>query len=153
MVDTVSAATRSRMMSGIRGKDTKPEMRVRTFLHRDGFRYVLHRKDLPGKPDLTLPKYRAVVFIHGCFWHAHTGCKYAAKPSTRPEFWAHKLGGNRARDARHILLLRQTGWRVAVVWECALRGSAETVLLGLSEFLRSDRSFVELSLTQGPRIE
>lgn len=153
MIDTVDDATRSRMMSRIRGKNTRPEMQVRAFIHRDGFRFALHRKDLPGRPDLTLPKYCAVVFVHGCFWHAHIGCRYAATPRTRTDFWVRKLGGNRTRDEKNIRLLREMGWRVAVVWECALRGAPEAALVGLSEFLRSDLGYVEFALPQLPRIE
>jgi DNA mismatch endonuclease (patch repair protein) len=123
MADIVDAATRSRMMSGIRGKDTAPEMQVRRFLHEQGFRYRLHRKDLPGVPDIVLPKYHAVIFVHGCFWHGHD-CKYFKPPATRSEFWASKIARNRQNDKKSKEALLQGGWRVAIIWECALRGKA-----------------------------
>jgi DNA mismatch endonuclease (patch repair protein) len=125
MVDVVDPATRSRMMSGIRGKDTKPELLVRKYLHARGLRFRLHVKYLPGKPDMVFPKYRAVVFVHGCFWHHHGGCKYATIPSTRSDFWANKLSGNVARDQYQFAALEGFGWRVFVVWECELQDSAE----------------------------
>ncbi len=121
MADVVDRATRSRMMSGIQGKDTKPELIVRKYLHARGLRYRLHVKELPGKPDLVFPKYGAVVFVHGCFWHHHAGCKYATIPSTRKHFWENKLSENVARDAYQVATLDELGWRVFVVWECELR--------------------------------
>jgi DNA mismatch endonuclease, patch repair protein len=108
------------MMSGIRGKDTKPEMIVRRGLHRLGFRFRLHDKSLPGKPDLVFPKYKTVVFVHGCFWHRHD-CKYFKWPKTRPNFWRDKILGNVERDQQHIRELEATGWQVLVVWECETR--------------------------------
>lgn len=123
MADVVDRATRSRMMSGIRGRDTKPEIIVRKFLHAQGFRYRIALKNLPGKPDIVLPKYRTVVFVHGCFWHRHHGCKYAANPSTNKQFWESKFAQNVSRDAAVRKLLRRDGWRVLVVWECQLRES------------------------------
>lgn len=121
MVDVVDKATRSRMMSGIQGKNTKPELLVRKYLHSKGLRFRLHAKDLPGKPDLVFPKYKAVVFVHGCFWHRHPGCKYATKPQTRTEFWNHKLSENVRRDSYQVAALEGLGWRVFVVWECELQ--------------------------------
>ena len=121
MTDIVDSQTRSRMMSGIRGKDTKPELALRRSLHALGFRYRLHAKGVPGKPDIVMPKYQAVVFVHGCFWHRHEGCRYATVPSTRPEFWSAKFDANVARDAAVRSALFAAGWRVATVWECALR--------------------------------
>jgi DNA mismatch endonuclease (patch repair protein) len=120
MIDIVDSATRSRMMSGIKGKNTKPELQVRKYLHSRGLRFRLHVKDLPGKPDLVFPKYKAVVFVHGCFWHQHAGCKYATTPSTRVSFWTNKLSENVARDSYQIAALQGLGWRVFVVWECEL---------------------------------
>ena len=120
MTDVVDAATRSRMMSGIRGKDTSPELLIRKALHARGFRFRVHAKNLPGKPDLLLPKYKAVVFIHGCFWHGH-GCRYFKIPQTRPEFWLEKIEKNRNRDALQESTLKVMGWRVLIVWECAVR--------------------------------
>jgi DNA mismatch endonuclease (patch repair protein) len=118
MVDVVDKATRSRMMSSIRGKDTKPELLVRKALHARGFRFRLHVKELPGKPDLIFPKYRAVVFVQGCFWHRHQFCKYAAVPKSNAEFWAQKLDANRSRDLLHEQQLKKLGWRVFAIWEC-----------------------------------
>jgi DNA mismatch endonuclease, patch repair protein len=121
MTDIVDSQTRSRMMAGIRGKNTKPELALRRSLHALGFRYRLHAKGVPGKPDLVLPKYRAAVFVHGCFWHRHPECRYASTPSTRPEFWSAKFCANVTRDNAVRLALSETGWRVATIWECALR--------------------------------
>lgn len=122
MTDIVDAPTRSRMMAGIRGKNTRPELALRSALHRLGFRFRLHRKDLPGRPDIVLPARRVVVFVNGCFWHRHAGCRYCTVPATRPEFWASKFAANVERDRRNEDALAASGWRVAVVWECALRG-------------------------------
>lgn len=123
MVDVVDAATRSRMMSGIRGKDTKPEMLIRRALHARGLRYRLHDPALPGKPDLVFPRYRAVLFVNGCFWHGHD-CRYFKIPATRTEFWTEKINANRMRDERQVMLLKEQGWRVMVIWECAVRDRA-----------------------------
>ncbi|MEQ4283259.1 MULTISPECIES: very short patch repair endonuclease [Pseudomonas] len=120
-MDIVDSATRSRMMSGIRGKNTRPELLVRKFLHAHGFRFRLHRKDLPGNPDIVLPKLKTCIFVHGCFWHRHPGCRYATMPKTRPEFWAEKFSKNVARDAKSILALRQLGWSTIIIWECQLK--------------------------------
>lgn len=108
-------------MSGIRGKNTKPELVIRSALHRAGFRFRLHRKDLPGRPDLVFPRYRAVLFIHGCFWHRHD-CHLFRWPSTRQEFWRVKIEGNVARDHRQYTELQDVGWRIATLWECAMKG-------------------------------
>jgi DNA mismatch endonuclease (patch repair protein) len=121
MTDNVDKSTRSRMMSGIRGKDTKPEKVIRSALHSAGFRYRVHVSDLPGKPDLVFPKYKAVILVHGCFWHRHTGCWWSTTPSSNKEFWTVKFAQNVRRDAHDIRDLRKLGWRIAVVWECALR--------------------------------
>lgn len=122
MADIVDKATRSLIMAAIRGKDTQPELSLRKALHARGFRYRLHRKGLPGRPDLVFPKHRAVCFIHGCFWHRHDGCKYATIPKSHPEFWTAKFVATVARDHRNHAALLLAGWRVAVVWECSLRG-------------------------------
>jgi DNA mismatch endonuclease, patch repair protein len=122
MVDVVDTATRSRMMSGIRGRDTQPERVIRSLLHRRGFRFRLDVRDLPGRPDIVLPRYRAAVFVHGCFWHGHN-CPLFKWPQTRPEFWREKIGRNRANDAKALAALAAQGCRVAVIWECALRGA------------------------------
>jgi DNA mismatch endonuclease (patch repair protein) len=121
MTDIVSPATRSRMMAGIKGKNSAPEMRVRSLLLAAGFRYRLHRRDLPGTPDIVMPGRKVAIFVHGCFWHAHEGCKYAKLPATRPEFWASKLRINVERDQRAVEQLMADGWRVLCVWECATR--------------------------------
>ena len=121
MADIVDQQTRSRMMSGIRGKNTKPELALRRALHARGFRFRLHSSKVPGRPDLVLAKHHAVVFVHGCFWHHHEGCRYATSPSTRPEFWQAKFAANVARDSAVRRDLLEGAWRVATVWECALR--------------------------------
>ena len=123
MADVVDPATRSRMMAGIRGKDTRPEMMIRRALHRLGFRYRLHERQLPGTPDLVFPRYRAVIFVHGCFWHFH-GCHLFKWPSSRPEFWREKITENKRRDARSCRKLQDDGWRILTIWECALKGTA-----------------------------
>lgn len=119
MTDVVDRATRSRMMSGIRGKDTKPELIVRSFLHRAGLRFRLHAK-LPGKPDLVLPRYRTVVFVHGCFWHRHEGCRYTTTPVNNAAFWKEKFSDNVRRDLKVKRQLEELGWRVLVIWACQL---------------------------------
>ena len=120
-MDVVSRATRSRMMAGIGPRHTKPERVVRHALTRAGFRYRLHRKDLPGAPDVVLPGRRLAIFVHGCFWHRHAGCRLAKLPSTNREFWATKLERNAERDRRAVEALLSNGWRVLTVWECATR--------------------------------
>ena len=109
-------------MSQIKGKNTKPEMLVRTFLHAQGFRYKLHDKTLPGKPDIVLPKYKTVIFIHGCFWHGHKDCKYFVVPKTRTDWWLQKINGNIANDEKAMIALQQDGWKIIIVWECGLKG-------------------------------
>jgi DNA mismatch endonuclease, patch repair protein len=143
MVDVVSPEVRSRMMSGIRGKDTKPEMIVRKGLHAQGFRYKLHQSSLPGKPDLVLPKYGAVVFVHGCFWHGHE-CALFKWPKSREEFWRKKILGNRKRDHKNQEDLLCGGWRVAIVWECSVRTRSEYVIQQLSRFLHEGGPKLEL---------
>lgn len=109
-------------MAGIRNKNTKPELLLRRALHAKGLRYRLHGAKLPGKPDLVFRKHHAVVFVHGCFWHRHSNCRFATTPATRPEFWAAKFSTNVERDKRNVAALLGNGWRVATVWECALKG-------------------------------
>ena len=143
MTDIVDSATRSRMMSGIREKNTRPEMAVRKALHRAGLRFRLHRKDLPGKPDIVMPRYHAVVFVHGCFWHGHD-CHLFKMPQTRPDFWRQKIEDNIRRDSRNYQLLVDSGWRVLRIWECALKGSArkspEEVAVSVKAWLNSPES-------------
>jgi len=147
MVDIVTAEVRSRMMSGIRGSNTKPELLLRKGLHALGFRFRLHDRSLPGKPDIVLPRYKAVIFAHGCFWHGHD-CHLFKWPSTRPEFWQAKIARNRAVDERTEAALSEAGWRQAIVWECALKGKTrlplEEVLLACAEWLKSDRPRLEI---------
>ena len=117
-MDRLSPEHRSWNMSRIRGRDTQPELAVRSALHRAGYRFRLHRKDLPGRPDIVLPKHRTVVFVHGCFWHRHKGCRFAYTPKSRVAFWQKKFDDNVERDRRNVRALRALGWRVVTVWEC-----------------------------------
>ena len=121
MPDNVSPAERSRIMSLVKSKGMKPEMTVRRMLHGLGYRYRLHRRDLPGSPDLVLPSRRKAVFVNGCFWHAHPGCARVRVPAANRDYWTAKLRRNRARDVRNLALLEELGWGVATVWECELR--------------------------------
>lgn len=123
-MDIVGAQRRSEMMAGIRSKNTRPEIVVRQIAHSLGLRFRLHRKDLPGSPDLVFPKWRLAVFVHGCFWHRHAGCPLAASPKTRPEFWQKKFEANVARDHRAAESLASQGWRVMTIWECHTRNLA-----------------------------
>jgi DNA mismatch endonuclease, patch repair protein len=147
MVDVVDGKTRSRMMAGIRGKDTKPELVIRSGLHRRGYRYRLHGKHLPGKPDIIFRGRSAVIFVHGCFWHGHD-CHLFKWPSTRPEWWREKIEGNRSRDAQVHARLKAEGWRQASVWECALKGrqrrDPDTVIEELADWLDSSRNELEI---------
>ena len=143
MVDIVDSETRSRMMAGIRGRNTKPEMLVRRQLHARGFRYRLHVRGLAGRPDIVLPRYRAVVFVNGCFWHAHKGCNLFKIPATRTDFWREKLDANRRRDIGNLLKLQREGWRVATVWECVLRGDSPAIEK-LADWLKSSDSVIEI---------
>lgn len=119
-MDILTPAQRSDLMSRIRGRDTKPEMIVRSLLHRLGYRFRLHVRGLPGCPDIVLPRYRTVVLVHGCFWHRHAGCKFAYTPKSREAFWQKKFEENVARDKKNAKLLRSDGWKVVTVWECQL---------------------------------
>lgn len=132
-------------MSGIRGQDTKPEVELRKALHRRGLRYKLHDRTLPGRPDLVFPSRRAVVLVNGCFWHAHEGCHYFKLPSTRPEFWRHKLMSNRERDRRNLGLLQDAGWRVAVVWECSTRKDFASTVDQLEGWLRGSERRMDIA--------
>jgi DNA mismatch endonuclease Vsr len=119
--DIVTPEQRSRMMAQVKGKNTKPELIVRSLCHEMGLRFRLHRRDLPGTPDLVFPKYRLCIFVHGCFWHRHIGCKYASIPKSRQDFWSKKLDSNANRDEQCINKLKLMDWRVEIIWECELR--------------------------------
>jgi len=127
-MDTVDKNTRSRIMRSVRRKDTGPELSLRKALHKKGFRYRLHDKKLPGSPDLVFPKYKAVIFVHGCFWHRH-GCKRSTNPSTRIDFWESKFEANIERDERNVNDLEKEGWRVLIVWECEIDKNPDDELL------------------------
>ncbi|MVT41480.1 DNA mismatch endonuclease Vsr [Chitinophaga oryziterrae] len=141
MADVHSQEVRSFNMSKIKGKDTKPELLVRKFLFSHGFRYRLHDKKLPGKPDMVFPKYKTVLFINGCFWHGHDGCKYFVVPKTRTEWWLNKITGNKNKDVEHMLELKENGWNVIIVWECQLKPSERDVTLQtlLNELKNNER--------------
>ena len=145
--DVVTPEARSRMMAGIRGKDTRPELLIRSALHRAGFRFRLHQASLPGKPDLVLPRYRAAIFVHGCFWHGHD-CHLFRWPTTRETFWREKIGKNIARDSQKIADLTEAGWRVAVIRECALKGKTRPpfpdIVEALGLWLKSDETALEV---------
>ena len=125
MVDRISPEHRSWNMSRIRGADTRPEIAVRSLLHRMGYRFSLHRKDLPGKPDIVLPKHETVIFVHGCYWHRHPRCRFAYTPKSRIDFWQKKFDDNVARDKRNQRDLKKLGWHVATVWECETKSGEE----------------------------
>ena len=147
MPDIVTPEVRSRMMAGIRATNTKPELMLRRGLHAMGFRFRLHDGKLPGRPDLVFPRYNAVLFAHGCFWHGHD-CHLFKWPSTRPEFWQEKIDRNRSVDARSEAALAEAGWRQAIVWECALKGRTrlplEDVIAACAEWLRTGRQRIEI---------
>ena len=148
MADTVSPEARSRMMAGIKGKNTQPELTVRRALHARGFRYRLHAGGIPGRPDLVLPRFHAVIFVHGCFWHGHE-CHLFRWPKSREEFWREKIGRNRCNDLANAGRLAESGWRKAVVWECALKGKlkmpVEQVTDQLADWLRSRETRIEIA--------
>ena len=147
MADIVPAHVRSRMMANIRGKNTKPELILRKALHAAGFRYRLHDRSLPGTPDIILPRYRAVIFVNGCFWHGHD-CPLFRWPATRPDFWREKIARNQAVDARSMEQLEGAGWRQAIVWECALMGKSRRplaeVIAACASWLRSGERRIEI---------
>lgn len=128
MADVFDSAKRKQIMSHVRSKNTSPEVKLRSILHRNGYRFRLNRKDLPGKPDIVLPKYKAVIFVHGCFWHGHN-CKRGQRPKTNMEFWNKKIEGNMQRDKLDVTKLMKLGWRVLIVWECELKKQNQDVLL------------------------
>lgn len=148
MVDIVSEAVRSRMMASIRGTGTKPELVVRRFLHSKGFRFRLHVRNLPGSPDLVLAKFRLVIFVHGCFWHRHAGCRFATTPEKNFDRWQCKFDQNIKRDKRVLEELSALGWRVMVIWECAIRNASLcSTLNSLPDFITNmDLHFIEWPL-------
>lgn len=147
MADIVSKEVRSRMMSGIRSKNTRPELVIRRGLHALGFRFRLHDRTLPGNPDIVLPKFKAVIFVHGCFWHGHT-CHLFKQPKSRREFWTPKIESNRRRDAQAFEKLANEGWRIAEIWECALKGRtrlAHPLLIQmLADWIRDDTRYLSV---------
>ena len=152
MTDIVNKETRSRMMSSVRAKNTKPELEIRRRLFGLGYRYRLHKKDLPGTPDMVLPKYRSVVFINGCFWHYH-GCRSSSIPETRQRWWKEKLEGNFKRDLIVVSELQKLHWRVLIIWECAFRKpknkreeALNVVLKKITKFLNSERRKLEIPM-------
>jgi DNA mismatch endonuclease (patch repair protein) len=140
MADVHTKAQRSYNMSRIRSTNTKPEMLVRKFLHAQGFRYRLHDKKLPGKPDIVLPKYKTVIFVHGCFWHGHEGCKYYVVPKTKTEWWLNKINTNKTNDSKAVKALKKDGWKLVEIWECGLKSAKiektlPTLLKRISKFV------------------
>jgi DNA mismatch endonuclease (patch repair protein) len=147
MTDIVNSETRSRMMSGIRGKNTKPELKIRSELHKLGFRYRLHDKRLPGNPDIVFKRYRAVILVHGCFWHRH-GCHLFKWPKTRPEFWKKKIDRNHENDLKAFQDLQSSGLRVCIVWECAIKGAnknIQEIARTIAKWLKSNKPVLEIS--------
>lgn len=140
MTDIVDTKTRSRMMAGIKGKDTRPELLVRRYLHAQGFRYRLHDKKLPGRPDIVLARHHLAIFVNGCFWHRHVGCRYATTPAQNRAQWLKKFSQNVARDKKQIQFLIDHGWRVLVIWECGLN-SPTPDLRWLPAFIKTNREF------------
>ncbi len=139
MTDIFDPEKRSEIMSRIRGRDTKPELIVRRIAHGLGFRFRLHRKDLPGRPDIVFPRHQAVIVVHGCFWHRHPGCKRASSPKTRVRYWQNKFEDNVVRDKRNETALRDLGWKVMLIWECETKDH-EAVAARIESFLRRDES-------------
>jgi DNA mismatch endonuclease (patch repair protein) len=144
MTDTVTPEVRSRIMASIKGKDTKPEMVIRKMLHTLGFRYRLHVKDLPGCPDIVLPRYKAVIMVNGCFWHGHS-CQTHKKPKSRVEYWEEKISKNQARDEKNKKRLHVLGWRVATIWECAIFGKTK---LTIDEVARLMPEWINSEITE-----
>lgn len=135
MPDIFAPEKRHEIMQNVKAKNTAPEIKLRSLLHKNGFRFRVNRKDLPGKPDIVLPKYRAVIFVHGCFWHGHD-CPRGQRPQTNADFWNQKIDRNVIRDKSDVSLLESLGWRVLIVWECEIKKKNEAVLLSrVKEFL------------------
>ncbi len=142
MTDTVSAEARSRIMSCVKSRNTAPELRVRTSLHAAGFRFRLHRPDLPGKPDIVLPRYKTVVFVNGCLWHGHN-CRRGRMPEAHHEYWTEKIARNVARDERNRQALLDSGWNVVVIWECDMAAGIDNLLNQLRELKNKDNAAAE----------
>jgi len=147
-MDTLTKEQRSWNMSRIQGRDTGPECQVRSMLHRMGYRFRLNRVDLPGKPDIVLPRYRTIIFVHGCFWHRHKGCKFAYTPKSRQAFWKSKFAKNVDRDRKVIKALKESGWQVLIVWECELR-SPQRLTTKLSKALDNQIQHQEQTSRKG----
>lgn len=146
-MDRLSPQKRSWLMSRVSSKNTKPEIAVRSLLHKLGYRFRLHASDLPGKPDIVFRKRKKVIFIHGCFWHGHLDCKYAKPPSTRADFWREKIYANRARDKRTLIQLEESGWEVLTIWECELKDTTALVVqLELFLGLRKNTDFLKTEI-------
>lgn len=147
MSDIVSKEKRSQMMAGIKSKNTKPELQIREMLFSNGFRYRLHLKNIPGKPDLVLKKHNVVIFINGCFWHMHN-CSLFKMPSTREEFWKNKLLYNKQNDVNNIKLLKQNNWRIIIIWECSLKGkyklTPEQLFNKISKFIYGNQKTIQI---------
>lgn len=145
MTDIVDQVTRSRMMAGIKGKNSRPEMLLRRGLHQRGFRFRLHVAGLPGHPDLFLRKYHAVIFVHGCYWHRHENCRFATTPKSREEFWFPKFKTTVERDTRNQKMLKEKGWRVAIIWECALRPTQAGITIDtVAKWLKTNEPWLDL---------
>lgn len=148
MSDIVDKETRSRMMAGIKGKNTKPELVIRKAIFNRGFRYRIHEKKLPGKPDIVLKKYKAVIFIHGCFWHKHN-CHLFKWPKSNPDFWKKKISSNKDNDLQNINKLIELGWRIAIIWECSLKGKGkldfEELITKLCDWIESSEERLEIT--------
>ncbi len=148
MADIVTLEKRSQMMSGIKGKNTKPEIAIRKELHKRGFRYRIHVKSLIGKPDLVFPKHKAVIFINGCFWHGHADCRLFKLPSSRTEFWKIKINRNRELDLNAVNKLHSDGWRIGVIWECCMRGkrkrTQDYIFSRTTAWLLSDKPYFQI---------
>ena len=140
MTDTLSKEKRSWNMSRIRCKDTKPELMLRSMLHRAGFRFRVHERKLPGTPDIVLPRYKTIIFVNGCFWHRHKNCKYAYNPKSKPDFWQDKFSKTILRDREKIKALRSSGWKVITVWECDLQKDPDSILAKVVQNLRNEEN-------------
>jgi len=135
MVDQITSEKRSWVMSRVKGRNTTPERIVRSLLHKNGYRFRLHKKDLPGNPDIVLAKYKSVIFIHGCFWHQHKGCKKAKIPEQNRSYWTKKFGRNKKRDEKALKKLNENGWKVLIIWECEIKKGEQFLIAETNSFL------------------